>query len=301
MKASLLHLLELPEPPPCPVVSRTIHQRDAFAYESISKGPKDYQVNYLLEGRMDCELGHRKVQMLPGDLVICFPGRPYRITRETHVAIAKYHCHFSFGDLKPIAVAAPHEWASLALRMDAQVNALARTLCVPDIISVRDRHSAESILSSMFQEQRDAHPGSALAARTRLLLLLQQVSRQAIEELASEKRTEKPSRSHLQVARALDFIEGQIAKPISLHDLAQHLRLNPEHLSRIFRSRTGKSVGEYILRRKMNFAKELLIASGKSVKEVSASVGFRDPLYFSRQFRKSEGLSPTEFLLNNGL
>lgn len=301
MKASLLHLLELPEPPACPVVSRTIHQRGNFGYEAVSKGPKDYQLNYLLEGRMDCELGHRKVQMMPGDLVICFPGRPYHITYAANVAIAKYHCHFTFGDLKPVAVAAPHEWASLALRMDAQVNALARTLCIPDILSVRDRASMEGMLSSIFQEQRDAHPGSELAARARLLLMLQQVSRQAIEELAREKRDVAPSRSHLQVARALDFIEGQIAKPISLHDLAEHLRLNPEHLSRIFRSRTGKSVGEYILRRKMNVAKELLIASGKSVKEVSASVGFRDPLYFSRQFRKSEGVSPTEFLLNNSL
>jgi len=107
----------------------------------------------------------------------------------------------------------------------------------------------------------------------------------------------RPSRPRLRVVRALDFIEKELAQPLGLHEGARHLGANPAYLARIFRRETGISVVQYVVRRKMALAAERLVRTSLSIKEIAASLGYKSPLYFSRRFRATMGLAPSEYAL----
>ena len=111
------------------------------------------------------------------------------------------------------------------------------------------------------------------------------------------RNTLRLSRSQLHVERALEFINGNLLAQLSLVDVADHLELNADYLARVFRAHTGMAVGAYILTKKMATAKDRMLNSRLSIKEIAASLGYADALYFSRQFRKSEGMSPSDFML----
>ena len=81
----------------------------------------------------------------------------------------------------------------------------------------------------------------------------------------------------------------------TLHQLAQIAGLPVETFRKRFLNETGESPIKYLLKTKIKRAKELLSIKGLTLKEVAQETGFDDPYYFSRIFKKYEGLSPTEY------
>lgn len=95
----------------------------------------------------------------------------------------------------------------------------------------------------------------------------------------------------------LELIENELADPdISLAAIAEKLGLTPDYLGRLFKQHLGETLGRYLQTQRMAVAKDLMTASNMRVKDVRAAVGFRDPLYFSKAFRKLEQMSPMEFI-----
>lgn len=68
-----------------------------------------------------------------------------------------------------------------------------------------------------------------------------------------------------------------------------------EYLCQIFRKYSGMTIGTYIQRLRIQKAKHLLLASGKTVQEIAMDVGLKDSFYFSRLFKKAVGMTPTRF------
>ena len=67
------------------------------------------------------------------------------------------------------------------------------------------------------------------------------------------------------------------------------------HFSRIFAKKTGFSFKQYLNRKRIEAAKALMRGKGLNVSETGLAVGFNDVSYFSRLFRKVEGITPTRF------
>lgn len=98
------------------------------------------------------------------------------------------------------------------------------------------------------------------------------------------------------VERAKSYILQNYGKEgLCLKDVAKALRISPYYLSHLFKDSEGMSIGEYIRDIRIARAKELLESSGLSVIEVGLEVGYSDPAYFSKIFRKETGLSPSQY------
>lgn len=80
---------------------------------------------------------------------------------------------------------------------------------------------------------------------------------------------------------------------IMLDDMANHAGLSKSHFSRIFRDQTGYSPVEYFIHLKVQKALSLLVLTKLPVQEIARMVGYADPYYFSRLFKKIVGVSPT--------
>ena len=71
--------------------------------------------------------------------------------------------------------------------------------------------------------------------------------------------------------------------------------ISPYYFSKLFKEETGENFIEYLTSLRINKAKELIQNSSLSMKEICAEVGYADPNYFSRIFKKNVGATPTEY------
>lgn len=92
-----------------------------------------------------------------------------------------------------------------------------------------------------------------------------------------------------------DFLRNNLDADFTVPELAKMALLSPSHFSALFRAATGTSVKAYQKQLRSARARELLIMTDHSISEIAAAVGYRDSLYFSRQFRAINGVSPSEF------
>jgi two-component system, response regulator YesN len=96
-------------------------------------------------------------------------------------------------------------------------------------------------------------------------------------------------------ALALELLEERHSEDLSLESVASELGVSPSHLSRVLARHAGMGFADCLARMRVERAKSFLAAPAVSVKEAAAMVGFRDPAYFARVFRRFEGESPAEF------
>lgn len=113
---------------------------------------------------------------------------------------------------------------------------------------------------------------------------------------ASGAHAAAESRSDMerQIAQAVRLLSTNYAQPISIDRLARSFGYHRTHFSTMFRRAVGLSPKQYLLKIRMERAASLLMTA-LPIEQVASSVGFGDPLYFSKQFRRWSGLSPTDY------
>lgn len=93
------------------------------------------------------------------------------------------------------------------------------------------------------------------------------------------------------------YIQKNFAKIRTIQDLAEKFNYSPAYLSKLFLEYKNISPTEYIINLRIEKAKDLL-SSSKKVKEVAMCVGYTDPLYFGKLFKKRTGMSPKQYIEN---
>ncbi len=107
----------------------------------------------------------------------------------------------------------------------------------------------------------------------------------------------RPANSGAQyVLSAIKFIQFNYSHNIGIDDIARAVGVSRSHLYRIFMGNVGCSPIDYLTQYRIDEACALLKRSALSVAEISASVGFYDPFYFSRVFKKNVGVPPSKYL-----
>ncbi len=98
------------------------------------------------------------------------------------------------------------------------------------------------------------------------------------------------------VDEAIKYIEENFDdEDLSLNQLASHVNVSPNHLSTIFSQQTGQTFIKYLTEYRMNKAKEMLKCTSMRSSEISEAVGYKDPHYFSYMFKKTVGMTPTNY------
>lgn len=116
-----------------------------------------------------------------------------------------------------------------------------------------------------------------------------------LEESAGSISKKQQTKTDSVVEHAKQYIEEHFNKELSLDEMAREIGISPYYLSKLFKETAGIGYVEYTTRLRMEYAKEQLGSSDKSVKEICRNAGYQDPNYFSRIFKKWTGMTPTEF------
>lgn len=97
------------------------------------------------------------------------------------------------------------------------------------------------------------------------------------------------------VVKCMDYIYENLHTRITMETLAGLAGLNPSYLSRLFKKETGMTVSGYISEKKIDTAQNMLLYSEYSPAEIAAILAYPSQSYFSAAFKKSKGLTPTQY------
>ena len=111
--------------------------------------------------------------------------------------------------------------------------------------------------------------------------------------------SKKKNQSTDVIERAKIYINKQYNKAISLDDVSREVDISPYYFSKIFKEETGVNFIDYLTKIRIDKAKELLLYSDLSMKVICCKIGYSDPNYFSRSFKKIAGVTPTEYKEGN--
>ena len=103
---------------------------------------------------------------------------------------------------------------------------------------------------------------------------------------------------HLQLQKSLDEIELRLPDPISLAEIAEASHLSPYHFARLFRAMFGDSVMNYVRKRRLGRAVDLLKEQRLSMLDIAIECGFGSNEAFTRAFRKRYRLTPSKYRRN---
>ncbi|QTH40162.1 helix-turn-helix domain-containing protein [Cohnella sp. LGH] len=147
------------------------------------------------------------------------------------------------------------------------------------------------LLAVLHQNARTKDGIGRLRAKQLFLSVLDQV----LTGCKHREAVSAPGRRAIEAA--VDYINGHYMDPLTLDELAELHAMSPKSFSYFFHKHTGLRPIDYVIHYRMERARELLGEGNYLVRDVAVSVGYANPLYFSRAFKKKFGVSPTDYAL----
>lgn len=126
-----------------------------------------------------------------------------------------------------------------------------------------------------------------------LSLLALRLSQDFLRETFSAE--DSSGKAEVLIEEVSQWVRANCRSKITVKTTADFFHYNPDYLSSLFRQVTGISLQKYINQARLAFAKQLLLNSSFSIKEISTRCGYQDEKNFMKQFRKNEDMTPTQY------
>lgn len=227
-------------------------------------------IHLTVSGRGTIGRGAGAFSALPGDLLLWPPRVPHDYTASPPEGAWIHHWAY----VQP----RPHWFPWLAWPVAA--GGVLRLRCGESLPAINQAFAA--VVSAW--ERGGSHRAALAMARLELLLI-------AIDALNPLSCPALDPR----IQAILDHLERRYDQPVSVAGLAARAGLSPSRFAHRFRAEVGLAPQAWLERRRVAAACALLRASGMAISAVAAQVGYHDPAYFSRVFRRRTGRSPAHW------
>ncbi|HEY1684646.1 MAG TPA: AraC family transcriptional regulator [Tepidisphaeraceae bacterium] len=153
--------------------------------------------------------------------------------------------------------------------------------------------SLEKCFERLMDEHRHPSATSELMARSLLHELILWITRDyAASALNPPRRLPKYSPP---IQAAVTWLDAHVADPVIMEQAANAAGLSESHFRRWFQKEVGFNPSDYIMYKRIEIAKEKLLANDLSITDIAMDLGFNTSAYFTAVFRKRTGLTPTEY------
>jgi AraC family transcriptional regulator len=162
---------------------------------------------------------------------------------------------------------------------------------LPDASGDRDP-LVENLVQALLRREKAQEVSRGIETDMLLSVLMNRLTELRNKIIAAKKQPRVISLQKWRLERAYRFVDANIDKPIRLEGLAKASGLSRMHFAAQFRAATGLRPHDYVLRRRVQCARSMLVASDRSIVEVALSVGFRTQAHFTTVFKRIVGLTP---------
>lgn len=244
----------------------------------------DYaELAYILSGKGKYLIEGTEYEVKSGDLVICNPGvkhthivsNPKEPTIEFILGFTDFH----FKNMNPNSIELPD--GGYILHTSAELKQDISKYCF-----------------SMIAERDSNQVGRYFMFKTYLMQMLLQIMREIVDVEKTEQKsyTFESYNKNYAVNRIITYLNENYEHKISLEQIAHNMYLSPVYISKIFKEETGESPINYLIKIRLEKAKEILLnTDGDSIKNIANRVGYEDVYHFSKLFKKYYGISPLHF------
>jgi two-component system response regulator YesN len=185
------------------------------------------------------------------------------------------------------------EWAFIISPYNSVENSVAkiRECCAQLAKELREKHSHTlSIgISRVCEELKDIGIAYKQAAEAAGIKFLPEASSVSLYDAV------KPDDHREEVREAVKYIKNHYYEDITVEMVAKKLFISPSYLMHIFKDELGKTFNNYVVERRMEAAKELLVNSRQKIYVIAERLGYADVKYFCRVFKKMTGVSPGDY------
>lgn len=150
---------------------------------------------------------------------------------------------------------------------------------------VQDAGDSAPVLADLLRSATEASPSGSSRVVAEVWTALWRIA-----ELSAGADSQRGA--HPAVTSAIAYIEANLARPLTVPELAREAGVSHNHLTRLFHAETGLTVIAYLRRRRLTRARHLLVASTLSIPAVAASVGIPDLQAFNKACHRELGGSP---------
>ncbi|WP_256757004.1 AraC family transcriptional regulator [Cohnella sp. WQ 127256] len=261
----------------------------------------DHELIYVVKGSGTVRIENRTYSIRGGDLVHIRPHLENEMTVGDDMPMQCFAVHFDFVflgegmDFSPYSVylgkKGDHAETDSESWLGQRPTVEVAELDIPEKlqpIEVQQFYEVFRELCTGFEESR---MDSWLWLKATMLRLIGLIHRELMT-----KEGVRIDHSHAElVLNAISYMEEHFVEPISAGILAKRASLTPKYFGTIFRQATGQSISEYLLRLRIDEAKRLLRRRKWNVRQVAEQIGIPDLYYFSKLFKRAEGISPKRY------
>jgi AraC-like DNA-binding protein len=249
----------------------------------------DFEIILVTRGAVLFNMEGQTRRAEAGTLIFIPPFTPHVLQTPNAAPYAHFAVHFDFcPDIPPASEQAEgREPYEIAWPGGMQA---------PPLTTLAPGHWIEQALREIAEwRANEGDPLSGLEASCRLARVLAQLLRWGAGAETRKTPGAGARISHERMARVLAHIAENLGDPLTLKDLARVANVGRSRFMTLFREATGGSPHQYIQGKRIAEARRLLADPSLQIKQIAAMTGFEDRFYFSKVFRRVDGLTPTQF------
>lgn len=243
----------------------------------------DYtELTCILSGKGKYFIEGKSYEVQSGDLIMCNPGIMHQSLeaneKEPIVEFVAGFTDFHFIGMPENSIVLKD--GGFVLRM-----------------SMENRQEVIKKCYEMVAEYKSSNLGKYFMLKAQLMQIILTILRemQPVHEQQKSYRFESYTKSYV-VKKIVSYLNENYACKISLDQIAQNLYLSPVYISKLFKEETGESPINYLIKIRLDKAKEMLEGSENgSIRTVANQVGYEDVYHFSKLFKKYYGISPLNY------
>lgn len=255
--------------PEIPIPETTYHCHDDFI-----------ELSFITSGSVDYLIDDNKYTLKKGQVLISNPGlyhkelfNPNTNCRELHLGLTNVNifnnCKKDFIDIGDKNV----------LTLNSYRDEILKTC--DEIVEEQKRYKQTS-------------PFMLKSLVMKILILIHREINEEVPNLSSHEFSFKSREKKAIVETITKYLNENYTQDISLYTLSKNMYLSPVYISKIFKEIMGDSPINYLIQIRLTKAKDLLKNTELSIKNISKMVGYNDPYYFSKLYKKYYGISPNK-------
>lgn len=235
---------------------------------------------YILSGKGCYIVNGITYHVEAGDFIICNPGVKHQcVVTNVKEPTVEFICgcsDFHFKNMPPNSIVLKD--GGYILHTNAEVRQEINRQCY-----------------EMLAENDANKPGKYFMLKARLMQILLLVVREMYDNPDTETKgcNFEPYNKSYAVKKIINYLNENYEHKISLEQIAHNMYLSPVYISKIFKEETGESPINYLIKIRLEKARDILIHSdSRSIKNIANSVGYDDVYHFSKLFKKYYGVAP---------
>lgn len=267
------------------------------------------EIGIVMEGRGIHIMGGKNVEVHAGDVLLVPPGHMHAYDAVEGDELKRNTVRFKDSDYDEVCIPMAivnilydHRKLPIPL-LDGQNIPLysyffpnrveEMTYTTAPIMHIPEQSTLEFVRScarELHKEEMYPYTGNLFGSTIRLLNLILTLLRNG-----NINYSEKEPVVDKQLGNVLAFVNANYAKRINVEELARMSFLSIRQLQKRFKKYTGRSISDYVVRKRIETSKMLLAKGMQSIQEIAFDCGFNDFSYFTKKFREITGMTPRDY------